>query len=275
MASPLKDPLGHSVDTDYIHLPGGHHLDVHEWTGDRFGWLLGLVGLDGLSKFMVLELIAFFVTLLILVPVAWNISRHGYAKGIFANAIETILDFIKEKVAIPAIGDHDAKKFLPFLWSIFFFILVNNLLGMFPFLGSATGALGCTLGLALCAFVTIHGSGVKKLGAAGYAEAFVPHVPLALYPLMFVIELVGHLIKPTILAVRLFVNMLAGHTVLFVILGFIATVGPGFLYFVVTPASILGVVALSFLELFVAFLQAYVFTFLTAIFIGAAVHPHH
>jgi F-type H+-transporting ATPase subunit a len=100
-------------------------------------------------------------------------------------------------------------------------------------------------------------------------------VPLALYPLMFVIELVGHVIKPTILAVRLFVNMLAGHTVLYVILGFIAVIGPGFLYFVVTPASVLGVVLLSMLELFVAFLQAYVFTFLTAIFIGAAVHPHH
>jgi F-type H+-transporting ATPase subunit a len=94
-----------------------------------------------------------------------------------------------------------------------------------------------------------------------------------LWPLMFVIELAGLLIKHVVLAVRLFANMLAGHIVLAVILGFIAQAGAYFVY-VVTPASILGVVALSLLELFVAFLQAYIFTFLSALFIGAAVHPH-
>jgi F-type H+-transporting ATPase subunit a len=206
---------------------------------------------------------------------AASVRRRGYAKGVFKNALEMILLFIRDNVAVPAIGAHDAKRFLPFLWSLFFFILACNLIGMIPFLGSPTGALGTTGALALCSFIMIHGSGVRQLGASGYAHAFVPAVPLALYPLMFVIELIGHIIKPTILAVRLFVNMLAGHTVLFVILGFIAMVGSGPLYYVVTPASVIGNVLLSMLELFVAFLQAYVFTFLTAIFIGAAVHPQH
>lgn len=275
MASPLDDPLGHSIDTDFIHLAGGGHFNVHEWTRDRFGGLLSLVGLDGLSKFMLLESIAAILCVIILLPYAMNIRRHGYPKGRMANLVEMILVFIRDNVAVPAIGTHHAHHFLPFLWSMFFFILMNNLLGLIPWLGSATGALGCTLGLALCSFIMIHGSGIRELGLKHYAESIVPPVPVALFPLMLLIEIIGHIIRPTILAVRLFVNMLAGHTVLFVILAFIGMIGPGFLYYIVTPASVMGVVALSFLELFVAFLQAYVFVFLTAIFIGGAVHPHH
>ncbi|MFO0945287.1 MAG: F0F1 ATP synthase subunit A [Planctomycetota bacterium] len=275
MASPLEDPLSHSIDTDVIHLPGGRSFDVFQWTGDRFGTLLDMFGLEGLSKFMALEVLAAGLLLITFIPLAVSLKRRGYPKSRLANVLETMLLFIRDQVAVPAIGHHDANKFVPFLWSIFTFILFCNLLGMFPFLGSPTGALGCTGGLAFVSFLMIHVSGMRKLGTVGYAKAFVPHVPLALYPLMLVIEIIGHTIKPVILAVRLFVNILAGHTVLFVILGFIAVIGPSLLYFIVTPASILGVVLLSFLELFVAFLQAYVFTFLTAIFIGAAVHPHH
>lgn len=275
MASPLEDPLGHSIDTDYIHLPGGRHVDVFELTGQQFGGLLSIFGLEGLSKFMVLEVIAAVVCLVLFVPLAWSIRRRGFPKGRLTNLLEAMLVFIRDNVAVPAIGEHDAHRFLPFLWSVFFFILINNLLGIIPYLGSATGALGCTLALAACTFIVIHASGMRQLGVKGYAEAFVPHVPLALYPLMLFIELIGHTIKPIILAVRLFVNMLAGHTVLFVILGFIAVIGPSLLYFIVAPASVIGVVLLSLLELFVAFLQAYVFTFLSAIFIGTAVHPEH
>jgi F-type H+-transporting ATPase subunit a len=100
-----------------------------------------------------------------------------------------------------------------------------------------------------------------------------PALKVLLWPLMFVIELVGLLIKHIVLAVRLFANMFAGHTVLAVILGFIL-VAKGALFYLVTPASIIGVILLSLLELFVAFLQAYIFTFLSALFIGFAVHPH-
>lgn len=293
----MADPIGHSLDTDYVHFPGGEHFDVYEWTAREFKGFFQILnypfaGLDealswfglegpnirihGLSKFMILELIASVLCIFIFLPLALNVRRHGYAKGWVANLFEAMAVFIKDEIAVPAIGDHDAHRFVPYLWTTFFFILFCNLLGMIPIVGgSPTGVLGTTVGLALVAFFTIHGSGVATLGAGGYAKAFVPHVPVFLYPLMFVIELIGHIIKPTILAIRLFVNMLAGHTVLYVILGFIVAVGPGLLYFMVTPASLLGVVLLSLLELFVAFLQAYVFTFLTALFIGASVHPHH
>lgn len=275
MASEKLDPLSHSIDTDVIHLPGGNEINIYHESGGPLGPLLDLFGLDGVTKFMFLELLAACLLLLTFIPLAISLRRRGYYRSRLANLLEEIMIFVREQVAVPAIGRHDADRFLPFLWSMFFFILFNNLLGMFPHLGSPTGALGCTTALALCSFVVVHVSGIRKLGLTGYGKAFVPHVPLPLYPLMLVIELIGHTIKPIILAVRLFVNMLAGHTVLFMVLSFIGMVGPTLMYFVVTPASVLGVVLLSMLELFVAFLQAYVFTFLTAIFIGAAVHPHH
>lgn len=270
MANPFDDPFGHSLDSDSFHFPGEEfHWDVYQWTKELFG------GSFGLTKFMFLELVVAAFCLLMFVPLAWNIRRRGYAKGRIENLLETFLFFIRDQVAVPAIGEHHADRFLPFLWSVFFFILGNNLLGMIPWMGSPTAELGCTAALAFCSFLMIHLGGMRELGALHYVKSVVPHVPWFLYPLMLLIEILGHLIKPSVLAFRLFVNILAGHTVLYAILGFIVMVGPGLLYFIVTPASVLGVLALSMLELFVAFLQAFVFTFLSAIFIGAAVHPHH
>lgn len=269
MASPLDKPFDHSVDNDAFHFPGGYEFNVYDYTLNLTG------GTFGLTKFMALELVAVVILLLLCPMLAWGIRRRGYAKGPIANAFEGLCNFIRTEVAIPAIGEHDAHRFLPFLWSVFFFILTCNMLGMLPWMGSPTGSISVTAGLALCAAVVIHGSGLMAFGPGGYVASLVPHVPAMLYPLMFVIEVVGHMIKPIILAVRLFINMLAGHTVLFVIMSFIAMIGPQPLYFVVAPASLFGVTMLSLLELLVAFLQAFVFTFLTAIFIGAAVHPHH
>lgn len=270
MANPFEDPFGHSLDSDSFHFPGeDFHWNVYEWSKGLLG------GNFGLTKFMFLELVIALFCLLTFIPLAWSIRSRGYAKGRIANLFEAFLFFIRDQVAIPAIGKHHADHFLPFLWTVFFFILGNNLCGMIPWMGSATAELGCTAALGFFAFLVIHVGGMRELGALSYAKSIVPHVPLALYPLMLVIEIIGHLIKPSVLAFRLFVNILAGHTVLYAILGFIVMVGPGLLFFIVTPASLFGVLALSLLELFVAFLQAFVFTFLAAIFIGAAVHPHH
>ena len=121
------------------------------------------------------------------------------------------------------------------------------------------------------------------MGPVGFLKSIVPHLDLpiamklVLVPMMFLIEFVGLLVKHIILSVRLFANMMAGHMVLAVILGFIVVekVAHSGLFYLVAPASVLGVVALSLLELFVAFLQAYIFTFLSALFIGMAVHPEH
>ena len=145
-------------------------------------------------------------------------------------------------------------------------------------LDGGTSNINVTAVLAIVTLGTVILAGVKELGAAGYVKNIVPHLDVPpvmkafLWPLMFVIEVAGLLIKHVVLAVRLFANMLAGHIVLAVILGFILQAGGIFVY-LVTPASIAGVVALSLLELFVAFLQAYIFTFLASLFMGMALHP--
>lgn len=174
---------------------------------------------------------------------------------------------------------HPADKYLPYVWSVFFYILFCNLLGAIPLLGSPTADINVTGVLAFVTFLHVAYFGSQKSGFAGFLKSLVPHMdlpgPIAviLLPLIWLIEAGGLLIKHGVLAVRLFANIMAGHTVLGVFLGFIAVVD-GFLWGLVTPASILAQVGVGLLELFVAFLQAYVFALLTSLFISAAVNPH-
>src|SRR5262249_18033830 len=152
-----------------------------------------------------------------------------------------------------------------------------------PFGGSPTGSLSVTGAMALLAFLTIHGAGIAKVGFANYIKTLVPNLDLPLGMKIFIliilapIEFLGHFIKAFVLAVRLFANIFAGHMVLAMILMFIQMVHTqaALMFWGVTSVTVLGVVALSLLELFVAFLQAYIFTFLTALFLGAALNPEH
>lgn len=266
-------PLDHVVDHNT--------LEFAWWNGPSYQMEIHLPKILGLqiTRFMVMEAVAALLMIAILIPVVQHIRRRPVSKGGFFNAFEAILLFIRDQVARPAIGGHGADKFLPFLWTAFFFVLFNNLLGSIPGGATATGNINVTGVLAVSTLGVVIWSGVKEYGVAGFLKNLVPSVdvpkPLnyAFWPLMFVIELLGLLIKHLVLAVRLFANMFAGHVVLAVILGFIVA-AQGWLFYVVAPASIAGVVALSLLELFVAFLQAYIFTFLSALFIGASVHPH-
>jgi F-type H+-transporting ATPase subunit a len=196
------------------------------------------------------------------------------------NLLEAILLFIRDEIARPAIGKHDADKFLPFLWTLFFFVLICNLLGLVPWAGSPTGSLAVTGTLALMSFGAVVGGGTAKSGFLGFWKSLVPRMELPfpaglfLKPLIFVIEVAGLCIKHFVLSVRLLANMMAGHVVLGVVVLFVKVAWPTPFIYAVAPASILGAVALSLLELFVAFLQAYIFTILSALFIGMAVHPH-
>ena len=157
-------------------------------------------------------------------------------------------------------------------------------MGMIPWMGSPTGALATTGALAFGVFYIVVQSGMKKLGGVGFWKAQVPHmdVPgvmgIIIKVMVFVIEVLGLLIKHFVLAIRLLANMAAGHLVLAVLIGFVAAIaqntGSWFLFSSVSGTSVFGAVAISMLELFVAFLQAYIFTFLSALFIGMAVHPH-
>ena len=234
-----------------------------------------------ITKFMLIELVAAILICVFFIGLAKAIKGGALPRGRFRNMLEAMLLYFRDNVARPCIGHHDADRFVPFLWTIFFFVLALNLFGMIPWMGSPTGSLAVTSSLALITFLTVIGSGMQKLGPVGFWKAQVPHMDLSpglkiiLVPLIFVIEIMGLLIKHGVLAVRLLANMMAGHVVLAVILAFIAAGAQSILIsLVVTPTSVLGATALSLLELFVAFLQAYIFTFLSALFIGMAVHPH-
>jgi F-type H+-transporting ATPase subunit a len=232
------------------------------------------------TKFMVLEVVAALVVIVLFVSLANRLRGGDRPRGRLTNLLEAMILFIRDQVARPAIGKHDADRFLPFLWTMFFFVLGCNLLGLAPWAGSATGALACTAMLAFFSFAVTVGSGMSKLGLVGFWKAQVPHMDLPLVlaifliPMIFLIELLGLFIKHTVLAIRLLANMLAGHLVLAVLLAFIAASAASLAWYGVTPASVIGSTAIMLLELFVAFLQAYIFTFLSALFIGMAVHPH-
>jgi len=206
------------------------------------------------------------------------------------NFVEAILQFLREGVARPVL--HEATdRFMPFLWTAFFLILFANVLGMLPITalmtmitgqpshlgGTATGDFSITIGLAACAFLAIHIGGIKEQGFVHYCKNFAPHVPWPLLLLLVPLEIVGALIKPFALCIRLFANMIAGHIVLAILLGFskLLADGVGGVSLGATIGSIAGATFISLLELFVAFLQAYIFTFLTTLFLGMAVHPEH
>jgi F-type H+-transporting ATPase subunit a len=236
-----------------------------------------------ITKFMILELIAAALIIAIYVPMARRLRNGELPRGWMDNAFEVLLTFIRDEVAKPSIGEHDADRFVPFLWTMFLFILFSNLLGMLPFAGSPTASIYVTGALALCVFFAIHGSAIAKMGFVHYVQSLWPHIDVpfglgyALKPLVFIIEVVGVLVRNAVLAVRLFANMFAGHMVLATILLFIVAAANLVLglWVSITITSILGVIALSLLEIFVAFLQAYIFVFLTALFMGMAMHPEH
>lgn len=175
---------------------------------------------------------------------------------------------------------HYSDRFLPFLWTTFFFILFNNLLGLVPALGSPTASISLTGVLAASVLIVVLQAGIGEYGVVGFFRSLCPpmDVPgflgLAIGGLVWFIELIGFFIKHFVLAIRLFANLLAGHIVIGSFLGFIAATADSNLWYLVTPASLVAQVAVSMLELFVSFLQAYVFTLLASMAIGAAVNPH-
>jgi len=284
--------IGHTKDATYFHVPQfiaeDGHLEIPQLFeaahGDP-GAIIEPFDLQ-ITKFMVIEVFVAACCVAIFAWLASRVSTGERPKGRLWNTFEAMLLFIRDQVARPAIG-HDADKFLPFLWTLFFFVLGCNLMGMVPWMGSPTGAFATTLVLAVCTFATVIISGSKQFGVLGFWKNQVPHMELPGYMFLlkigiFFIEVAGLLIKHFVLAVRLLANMLAGHVVLGVLVAFIAVVA-GLEYVQsyyhplllgVSLASILGAVAISLLELFVAFLQAYIFVFLSALFIGMAVHEH-
>ncbi len=235
-----------------------------------------------ISRFMILELVAAALLVWFCVRLAHKV-RQGFAvRGTFWNLLEAMLMFIRDQVAKPAIGAHDADRFVPLLWTLFLFILTCNLFGLVPWLGTPSGAFGMTLALAVITFLAGMVVGMIHFGPVKFWLHYLPHMDLPLIlaivikPMVLVLEIGGMLIRYVVLGFRLLANMVAGHLVLLGIMGLILGVAAetaGKFWFV-TALAVAGSALFSCLELFVAFLQAYIFTFLGALFIGAAVHEH-
>lgn len=233
-----------------------------------------------ISKFMLLSVVVAIALYVLFNKLAEKIKHGEVARGKFWNALEAVLVYVRDNIAHPALHD-DAHRFLPVLWTLFFFILGCNLLGMIPWVGAPTGSFSVTLSLAAVTFLSGIVAGSFRMGLVGYWKNLVPHMdlPMWLQPLkvmIFAIEVLGLFIKHGVLGVRLLANMVAGHLVLLAILGLIVEAANGSFgsWATTTFISVLGSTLFSVLELGVAFLQAYVFTFLSALFISAAVHHH-
>lgn len=203
-----------------------------------------------------------------------------------SNFIESICQYLRKEVAEPALQQH-TDRFIKYIWSVFFFVLTINLLGLLPIGaitplfgphigGTATGNIWTTGTLALMTMVMMVINGLR-LGGTHYLAHFCPG-PLWLAPLLVPVEIIGLIAKVFALAVRLFANMMAGHILLAVLVGFILSAGAAMGVtggLAVAIPVVLGSVAITVLELFVAFLQAFIFTFLTTLFIGMSVVFHH
>jgi F-type H+-transporting ATPase subunit a len=201
----------------------------------------------------------------------------GIPRGVGA-AVEGLVLFVRDGIAEPNIGHGDGRRFTPLLCSFFFFILVAALLGLMPFAATSTGNLAVTMGLALVSFAAQQYAGISNHGMVGHFRGLVPHgLPMWLLPIMIPVEILSMFTKPFALMVRLFANMLAGHMVITTLLLLIALMGEiSWLGGVaMAPVSILLSLFIMLLEILVAFIQAYIFTLLSAVFIGMYAHPAH
>ena len=256
-----------------------HHVqNSHEW--NFFGYHIHLpqfepfnvlgIQIDlSITNHVVMIWVA---ALFILLSFTLSFRKRKMVPGGFASLLEMMILFIRDEVAIPNLGMEDGRKFTPLIATFFFFILTCNLMGLVPLFTTPTGNINITAAMALITLGTGQLIGIKRHGFFGHFKSLVPSgVPLALIPLMFVIEIMGLLAKHFALLMRLFANMVAGHIVIFAFLALVFILKTVF----VAPFSVGFAIFVNLLEILVAFIQAYVFTMLSTLFIGMSLHPEH
>lgn len=246
------------------------HYELPRWTPIQIGGLT----LDlSPTKHVVFLWIAAALCLVVLIGGA---RAHGGSKPDesprgFSNGIEAVVLYLRNEVVLPNVGPH-GDRYVPFVLTMFFFIMFANLLGMVPYGSTATGNISVTAVLALITFVVVEVAGMRTLGRKYIGTiVFWPHdMPFAMKFIMTFImtpvELFGKFTKPLALAIRLFANMTAGHVMVLALIGMIFTFGSSFIGLAVFP--LIMVIAIMLLELFVAFLQAFIFALLASVFIG-------
>jgi len=276
------------------HLADGKEIDFkilgHGFVVDLEKYRIPPIHLGGFSldlsptKHVFFLVLAAAILLAVTVPLARIFrarARANEAPSGFANAMEALILFFRDEVVRRNIG-HGADRYTPYVLSLFFFILTMNLLGLVPFGATPTGNLSVTGALALVTFVVVEISGMRTLGFSGYMKTIFyapPGMPKWGQAIMLVIltpvEFLGKLTKPFALMIRLFANMTAGHTLVLSLLGMIFVFSNLALgKWAIAGASLGMVWGFMILEVFVAFLQAYIFAMLTAVFIGLIRHAH-
>lgn len=246
-----------------------HHLMDHSYFP-----LLAAGGVSlNLTKHLVMMWVVGSVCLILLSLAARSRWR---ASLVLRAAVEAIIVYIRDNILRP-IFSHATETYLPYFLTLFFFILVANLAGLVPYGSTITGNISVTFALALCTFMLIQIAGIREQGLISYFSHIVPSgVPWWLAPLIFAIEILGLLAKCIALCIRLFANMIAGHVVSLAFLSLIfifAQMSP-YIGLGVAPAAVGLALFVYALDVLVSLLQAYIFTMLTALFVGSAVHPH-
>ncbi len=284
MSADNAEALSHVQDSTTLHFPGGAWEIPQLIDPEAVPEALRAYGIEGqLTRFMLMEVVVAVLMIAIFVPIARRIRTGQCPRGRVWNFLEVLLIFVRNEVARRAIGPKGmADRYLPFLWTLFFFILFSNILGLIPFAGPPTAALACTSSLAMMTFLAVIIAGIRTHGVVGFWTGLAPRTGLPWWiavfvaPLLVAIELLGLCIKHLVLSIRLLANIFAGHLVLAVVMGFIAMAAEfgAATWSSVTLATLFGALALNILEILVAFLQAYIFTFLSALFIGMAIHQH-
>ncbi len=230
----------------------------------------GMVIDFSLTKHIVMLWVAALL-LIIFVKAAMKGYKDSNVPRGLARALETIVVFVRDDIVLAAIGEK-GKRLLPYFLTLFFFILFANFSGLIPYISTPTGNLSVTASLAIIAFFVIQIAGIVDHGFIGYFKGLMPPgIPLFVFPIMVIVEVLGLFTKPFALAIRLFANMIAGHIVIFSLIGLIFIFHSIF----VAPVSIVFAVFISLLEILIGLIQAYIFTMLTALFVGLAIHQEH
>ena len=266
--------MHHITDSRAIEIPWpnshlGRTIELPHWPPIH----IGRFEIDlSPTKHVVMMFIAATLAAIVLILAANGQRRHtavGTAPKGLPNGVEAVVLYMRNEIILPNVGHH-GEKFVPFLLTLFFFILFANMLGLIPYLATATGNIAVTATLAIMSFLTVEIAGMRALGA-GYLKTIVywPHdmpvymkLPLSL--ILTPVEIIGKFTKPFALTIRLFANMTAGHVVVLAFIGMIFTFGS----YIIAVAPVLMAIAIMLLELLVAFLQAFIFTLLVSVFIG-------
>lgn len=258
--------LHHVYDSHELELPFVGHVELPRFDPVTIG---GFTIDFSPTKHVVFLWLAAVILIIVAITAAQKNRKRRVPSGI-GNLVELFVIFIRDQVAIPNMGPNGVK-YLPYLLTTFFFILIMNLSGLVPYGSTATGNISVTGGLALIAFVMIQFAAIREQGFGYYLKHLTGGVHWMLWPIMIPIEILGLFTKPFALMIRLFANMLGGHIVIISLIGLIFL----FQSFVIAPIPVLFTLGINLLELLVAFIQAYIFTMLTSLFMGLGMQPAH